>query len=163
MHHFFNRVKFLTLSTATMTIPSRHERALFETTRRVLAEAVNEGLAYAKLEDTTPGGPQMLCLQSIQRPQGPSLVKVAVKAGTPIEIRGERVLSAVRPDSLQPPVIVADTGDEELDPGLIFKSLSISLRDVASEGVLDEIGQELRNSADNQGEIATMTRYFSSH
>lgn len=50
-------------------------------------------------------------------------------------------------------MFIADTREEQLGPGTIFKSLETSFRDVASEGVLDEITQELRSSADNQGEI----------
>ncbi|KAJ5800903.1 uncharacterized protein N7518_002971 [Penicillium psychrosexuale] len=133
-----------------MTILSRHDRALFETTKRVLAEIVNEGLVYAKLESTATGEPQILCLQSILNPQDGSLVKVPIKAGTIIETKDDRVVSVVRPDSLQPPVIIADTGHGELDPGTLFKFLSTSFSDVAGETVVDEIVQELRNSAANQ-------------
>lgn len=139
-----------------MTIPSRHDQACFETTKRVLAEVVNEGLVYGKLEAAAPGGPEMLCLQSLLSPQNGDLIKVAVKAGTVIESRNSLVVSAVRPDSLQPPVINIDTGEEELNPGTLFKFLSTSFSDVADEIVLDAIVQELRNSADNQGERASI-------
>ncbi|KAI2720719.1 hypothetical protein CBS147332_3959 [Penicillium roqueforti] len=133
-----------------MTILSRHDRALFETTKRVLAEIVNEGLVYAKLESTATGEPQILCLQSILNPQDGTLVKVPIKAGAVIETKDDLVVSVVRPDSLQPPVIIADTRNGELDPGTLFKFLSTSFSDVASERVVDEIVQELRNSAANQ-------------
>ncbi|OQE80157.1 hypothetical protein PENNAL_c0047G00432 [Penicillium nalgiovense] len=133
-----------------MTILSRHNRASFETTKRVLAEIVNEGLVHAKLEITTSEGPQILCLLSTLNPEGESLVKVAIKPGTIIEMRDDRVVSVVRPGSLQPPVILADTNHEEFDPGTLFKVLSTSFGDVASGTVLDEIVRELRNSAANQ-------------
>lgn len=140
-----------------MTILSRHDRALFETTKRVLAEIVNEGLVYAKLESTATGEPQILCLQSILNPQDGTLVKVPIKAGAVIETKEDLVVSVVRPDSLQPPVVIADTRNGELDPGTLFKFLSTSFSDVASERVVDEIVQELRNSAANQGKIALMS------
>lgn len=115
-----------------MTILSRHNRASFETTKRVLAEIVNEGLAHAKLEITTSEEPQILCLLSTLNPEGEGLVKVAIKPGNTIEMRDDRVVSVVRPDSLQPPVILADTNHEEFDPGTLFKVLSTSFGDVAS-------------------------------
>ncbi|KAJ6184953.1 hypothetical protein N7519_006254 [Penicillium mononematosum] len=141
-----------------MTILSRHNRASFETTKRVLAEIVNEGLVPAKLEITAPEGPQILCLLSTLNPEGIALVKVAIKPSTIIEMRDDRVVSVVRPDSLQPPVIIADTNHEEFDPGTVFKVLSTSFGDVASETVLDEIVRELRNSAANQDDIPAMLK-----
>lgn len=144
-----------------MTILSGPNQASFETTKRVLAEIVNEGLVQAKLELTTPEGPHTLCLLSTLNSEGGSLVKVAIKPGTIIEMRDDRVVSVVRPDSLQPPVIIADTNYEEFDPGTLFKLLSTSFGDVASETVLDEIVRELRNSAANQGRIPSMSYYHS--
>ncbi|KAJ5175036.1 IucC family-domain-containing protein [Penicillium canariense] len=139
-----------------MTILSGHDQASFETTKRLLAEIVNEGLVSAKLEVTAPSGSQMMCIQST--PQDGSLVKVAIKAGTIIETRDDRVVSVVRPDSLQPPVTIAGTDDGELDPGTLFEFLSTSFGDTASETVLDEIVRELRNSADNQDRPADWER-----
>lgn len=142
-----------------MTVLSRHNRASFETTKRVLAELINEGLVHAKLEITTSKGPQILCLLSTLNPDGGSLVKVAIKPDTIIKMRDDRVVSVVRPDCLQPPVIIADTNHEEFDPGTLFKLLGTSFGDVASETVLDEIVRELRNSAANQGKILQMSSY----
>ncbi|KAE8422529.1 IucC family-domain-containing protein [Aspergillus pseudocaelatus] len=130
-----------------MTVLPWHDQALFETTRRVLAEVVNEGLVGAKLETTALGGAGTLCLLS---PQDGTWVKVGVKPGTVIEMKEDRVISVVRPASLQPPVIVGETGNQELDPGAIFGVLSASFKDVANETVLEAIIQELRNSARNQ-------------
>ncbi|KAK6810722.1 hypothetical protein RU639_013573 [Aspergillus parasiticus] len=130
-----------------MTALTRHDQALFETTRRVLAEVVNEGLVRAKVKVTAPGGPGTLCLLS---PQDASWVKVGVTPGTVIEMKEDRVVSVVRPESLQPPVIVGETGNQELDPGAILGVLSALLKDVADEMVLEAIVQELRNSTTNQ-------------
>ncbi|GMG04741.1 unnamed protein product [Aspergillus oryzae var. brunneus] len=130
-----------------MTALTRHDQALFETTRRVLAEVVNEGLVRAKVEVTAPEGPGTLCLLS---PQDVSWVKVGVTPGTVIEMKEDRVVSVIRPESLQPPVIVGETGNQELDPGAIFAVLSALLKDVADGTVLEAIVRELRNSATNQ-------------
>ncbi|KAK6829130.1 hypothetical protein RU639_003328 [Aspergillus parasiticus] len=137
----------LTISTENMTALTRHDQALFETTRRVLAEVVNEGLVRAKVEVTASEGPGTLCLLG---PQDVSWVKVGVTPGTVIEMKEDRVVSVIRPESLQPPVIVEETGNQELDPGTIFAVLSALLKDVADETVLEAIVQELRNSATNQ-------------
>ena len=132
---------------------TRHDQALFETTRRVLAEVVNEGLVRAKVEVTAPEGPGTLCLLS---PQDVSWVKVGVTPGTVIEMKEDRVVSVIRPESLQPPVIVGETGNQELDPGAIFAVLSALLKDVADGTVLEAIVRELRNSATNQGRSINM-------
>ncbi|GMF66906.1 unnamed protein product [Aspergillus oryzae] len=136
-----------------MTALTRHDQALFETTRRVLAEVVNEGLVRAKVEVTAPEGPGTLCLLS---PQDVSWVKVGVTPGTVIEMKEDRVVSVIRPESLQPPVIVGETGNQELDPGAIFAVLSALLKDVADGTVLEAIVRELRNSATNQGRSINM-------
>ncbi|GAB1201674.1 hypothetical protein APSETT445_000257 [Aspergillus pseudonomiae] len=133
-----------------MTVLSRHDQGLFETTRRVLAELVNEGLVDAKVEVTVPGGSQVLCLLS---PQDDICVKVGIKPATVIEMREDHVISVVRPASLQPPVIIGDTGNQELDPGAIFGLLSASFKNNADETVLGAIAQELRNSARNQAPL----------
>lgn len=62
----------------------------------------------------------------------------------------------IRPESLQPPVIVGETGNQELDPGAIFAVLSALLKDVADGTVLEAIVRELRNSATNQGRSINM-------
>ncbi|KNG82968.1 hypothetical protein ANOM_008953 [Aspergillus nomiae NRRL 13137] len=130
-----------------MTVPSWHDQALFETTRRVLAELVNEGLVDAKVEVTVPGGSQVLCLLSTQ---DDICIRVGIKPGTVIEMKEDHVISVVRPASLQPPVVLGDTGNQELDPGAIFGLLSASFQDTADRTVLEAIAQELRNSAGNQ-------------
>ncbi|KAJ5637418.1 IucC family-domain-containing protein [Penicillium lividum] len=133
-----------------MTVLTKRDQALFETTRRVLAEVVNEGLVHAKVEINASGLPHILCLYSVLRPQDEILVKVAMKAGSVVQIRNDRVVSVVRPDSLQTPVVIVATGDQGLDPGTIFRCLSTSFNDLADESVLDTMVQELRNSANNQ-------------
>ncbi|CAG7916597.1 unnamed protein product [Penicillium olsonii] len=141
-----------------MTILSRRDQASFETTKRVIAQIVNEGLAFAKLECPTSEEPQILCLQSKLDPQDGSLVKVTIKTGTIIETRDGIVVSVIKPDSLQPPATIAGTGCGEFDPGTLFKLLSISFKDIISEKILNEMVDELRNSAANQEKWLEITQ-----
>ncbi|EYE97444.1 uncharacterized protein EURHEDRAFT_513335 [Aspergillus ruber CBS 135680] len=132
---------------------SKHNQALFETTKRLLAEVVNEGLV-----DATIGGSkydQFLYLNSRLHAAGENdrkWVKVSLQPGTVLETRDGKVACVVRPDSLQPPVVIGngDAEEEELDPGVLFKNLSPWLVEDADEEILNEIALELGNSARNQ-------------
>lgn len=155
----WNHFKFERSTADNMTILSIRDQALFETAKRVLAQIINEGLVSAQLEQSTTKESQTLCLQSILNPQDGRLIKVALKIGTIIEIRDGLVVSVVRPDSLQPPVTIAATGCGESDPGTLFKLLSTSFRDITSDTVLDEMVNELRNSAANQGKVTLIPRH----
>lgn len=132
---------------------SRHDQASFETTKRLLAELVNEGLVDAKLENSTPTSSHHLCLRSLLGPQDATCVRVGLVADTVVERQDDRVISVVRPDTLQPPVSLGNAMNQELDPGTIFKFLSPGFIDSTGEKVIaEEIIEELRNSARNQGE-----------
>lgn len=132
---------------------SKHSQALFETTKRLLAEVVNEGLVDA----TIGGSKNDQCLYLNSRLQATEndrkWVKVGLQPGTVLETRDGKVACVVRPDSLQPPVVVGngDGEEEDLDPGAFFKFLSPWLVEDADEEILNEIALELGNSARNQG------------
>ena len=144
---------------------SRHDRALFETTRRLLAEIINEGLV-----DATIGGssdrPHLILLPRVGMAETESdaakWVRVGTKPDTVLETKDDRVVAVVRPDSLQPPVVIGFYGEkqerEELEPGTLFQLLSPWMVEDASGDVLDEIAHELSNSAKNQGESCS-SRY----
>lgn len=138
-------------SADTMEILSKHNQALFETTKRLLSEIINEGLADATIEVSESEQQRHLCLYSRISSQYGSRVEVSIKPDTVIEMKEDRVVSVVRPDTLQPPVIIGDTRNQELDPEILFRFMSPWLMDDASETVLEEMAQELRNSANNQG------------
>lgn len=143
----------------------RHAQALFETTKRLLAEVVNEGLVDATIGES--GNKQYLYLHGRLRTATETdckWVKVGLKEGTVLETRDGKVAAVVRPDSLQPPVAIGDgdgdgEGQEELDPGVLFRFLSPWLVENAEESVLDEIALELGNSARNQGKSFSYISY----
>ena len=135
---------------------SRHDRALFETTRRLLAEIINEGLVDATIGGSTDS-PYLNLLPRVDvKSDAAKWVRVAIKPGTALETKDDRVVAVVRPDSLQPPVVIGFHGKEEereeLEPGTLFQLLSPWMVEDASEDVLDGIAHELSNSARNQGE-----------
>jgi len=132
---------------------SKHSQALFETTKRLLAEIVNEGLV-----DATIGGSkndQYLYLHSHlpAAKNASKRFKVGLRPGTVLETRDGKVAAVVRPDSLQPPVVIGngDGQEEELNPEILFRFLSPWLIKDADEDTLNEIALELGNSARNQG------------
>lgn len=142
---------------------SRHDRALFETTRRLLAEIINEGLVDATIGGSTES-PYLKLLPRVDvKSDAAKWVRVAIKPGTALETKDDRVVAVVRPDSLQPPVVIGFHGKEEereeLEPGTLFQLLSPWMVEDASEDVLDGIAHELSNSARNQGEPMQTTLY----
>lgn len=138
----------------TMEILSQRNQALFETTKRLLCEIINEGLADATIEAPEPGGQRQLCLYNRNCSQSGDRVTVNLEPDTIIEMKEDRVISVVRPDSLKPSVLMikGDTRNQELDPEILFRFMSPWFMGEASETVLEEMAQELRNSANNQGD-----------
>lgn len=131
---------------------SKHSQALFETTKRLLAEVVNEGLV-----DATIGGskndPYLYLHSRLPATKNDrKWLKVGLQPGTVLETRDGKVAAVVRPDSLQQPVVISNGGgeEEELDPGTLFQFLSPWLVEDADEDILNEIALELGNSARNQ-------------
>lgn len=136
---------------------SKHSQALFETTKRLLAEIINEGLV-----DATIGGSkndQYLYLHSHLPAANDASngFKVGLRPGTVLETRDGKVAAVVRPDSLQPPVVIGygNGQEEELNPEILFRFLSPWLIKDADEDTLNEIALELGNSARNQGKPST--------
>ncbi|EYE96808.1 uncharacterized protein EURHEDRAFT_514051 [Aspergillus ruber CBS 135680] len=129
--------------------------SIFETTKRLLAEIVNEGLV-----DATIGGSkndQYLYLHSHlpAAKNASKSFKVGLRPGTVLETRDGKVAAVVRPDSLQPPVVIGngDGQEEEHNPEILFRFLSPWLIKDADEDTLNEIALELGNSARKQALI----------
>jgi hypothetical protein len=142
-----------------MTAPSAKERAYFETTRRLLAEIINEGLASATVTVCQSTGQQALILtDSLASPADPeNWVKVCLLPNRNLGLKDGKVISLVRPANLQPPVTIGSSSNktESFDPEEIFEHICPWLSRDADPALLKEIGRELKNSRDNQGLIST--------
>lgn len=140
---------------------TRQKEASFETTRRLLAEIINEGLVEASVATGTnkQHSAQHVYLhprQDLSVADDARWVRVSVRPGTTLETRDGRVAAVVRPDCLEMPVVIGSKedsrgGEDELDPGVIFRFVSPWLAEDAGPDVLDGIAVELQNSAKNQG------------
>lgn len=139
--------------------PPRRKQALFETTKRLLSQIVNEGLASVTVEILESTRQQQLCLHDNETPttnsQPARWVKVNLRPGTRLEVQSGRVISLVRPVSIEAPVILGDAlfEREEWDPETVFLFMCPWFVHVAGETMLEQIACELRNTADNQGQF----------
>jgi hypothetical protein len=133
--------------------------AAFETTKRLLAQIVNEGLVAASFLRIEFNNTTWLCLQSPESTNPKSnisQVRVSICADRlPIITERGQVVSLVRPDSLRPPVILdyhtSFESSNEYDPGTIFEHLYAWFGKMAVIDLREKIVAELRNSAANQG------------
>ncbi|KAL7656853.1 hypothetical protein ACMYSQ_005921 [Aspergillus niger] len=89
------------------SISPNRRRALFETTKRVLASAINDGIACATLESCNSPS-LLLCLRS---PGGAmasyedAWIKCGMRADAYVETDGGRVVGFLRADDLLAPVL----------------------------------------------------------
>lgn len=138
-----------------MTATSRKNRAGFETTSRLLAQVVNEGLAAATVKTSGNMHQEYLILtrhqESFENPE--RWVKVGLLPDTHYELRDGQVISLVRPGNMKPLISIGTLfmETEVLEPEVIFEHMRPWLLNVADESLLQEIGRELKNSSDNQG------------
>lgn len=145
----------------TQSVCTRQDDGSFETTRRLLAEIVNEGLVEATVATATDKHKSVQYLylhprQDLSLVDEARWVRVGVRPSTTLETRDGRVAAVVRPDCLEMPVAIGSKedskgGEHELDPGVIFRFVSPWLAENAGPDVLDGIALELQNSARNQG------------
>jgi hypothetical protein len=111
---------------------TRKSEALFETTRRLLSNLINEGLCVASISADSSSALQWICLRA-QNPltagNGVSMVKVHLAPSVSVKEDNGKIVTLVGPDQLLPPVMF-ESGKEdshgswgELDPGVIFATL----------------------------------------
>ncbi|KAL2858582.1 IucC family-domain-containing protein [Aspergillus pseudoustus] len=137
------------------TYTSRIRRqALFETTKRVLATAVNDGLASATINTSTSTNP-VLCLRSpgTSTAEGETWIKCGIRASAYFERSETRVVGLVRADDLLNPVLIRNvTGEisEEQDPGLICRMVCDWQPEPFETASVETLVKEVRNSTDNQ-------------
>ncbi|GLA82127.1 siderophore [Aspergillus tubingensis] len=108
------------------SISPNRRRALFETTKRVLASAINDGIACATLESCKSTS-LLLCLRSpggAMASDEDAWIMCGMRADAYTETDGGRVLGFVRADDLLEPVLSRNLNgeiSEELDPGVICR------------------------------------------
>ncbi|KAJ5676224.1 hypothetical protein N7462_009121 [Penicillium macrosclerotiorum] len=132
-----------------MTRQSRCSEAFWETTKRLLAELINEGLAEGSVKTSKVSNERYLHLR---HDSSPNWVKVGLMHGAWVEMRENIVISVIRPETLEPPVFIGHSQkvEEELDPSLVFSFVSPWFSDHANGEVLDTISRQLKNCAENQ-------------
>jgi len=136
-----------------MTIDFIAEAPWFETTKRLLAALINEGLVHAVIKGAKNDSYSCLYLSRTDSSEEDCSILVQTAPGALIEDRNGEVLPVVQPSMLCPPVIVKGQGVESkvTDPGEIFTLISPWYEDMASQQVLGEISRHLQNSGSNQG------------
>ena len=135
-----------------------HQQAAFETSKRLLAQIVNEGLLTASTLHINGGSAMWLCFKSPDYSSneiGTRAVMVTICPDTAVGImQGEKVVSLLRPESLRLPIVLEGASGEmsiEHDPGKLFALLHGWFEGKAVADLRDEIITELQNSAANQG------------
>lgn len=142
------------LGTSTSS-ESMRRRAHWETTKRVLAQAVNEGLAMGTMERCA--SPSLLLRapnpEAIAGYDG-TWIKCGIRADAYIETDGLRVDGFVRAEDLLNPVLTGSTtgeASEELDPGVLCRIICSWQPELAQSGGGELLIKEVQNATDNQG------------
>ncbi|KAJ5933478.1 IucC family-domain-containing protein [Penicillium verhagenii] len=145
-----------TLSTAAAlgTSMSTRRRAHFETTKRVLAAAVNERLAIGTVD--TSANPSLL----LRAPSSPgesgyddTWIKCGVRASAYFEKDGLRAIGFVRAEDLLNPVLTGNATSEaaeELDPTVLARIICRWNPGLAQNDGGESLVKELQNATDNQ-------------
>ncbi|KAF4231520.1 hypothetical protein CNMCM8980_005309 [Aspergillus fumigatiaffinis] len=134
-----------------MTVISRYDQACFETTRRLLAEIVNEGLATATVT-SIDSARQLVITSNYEHVQkNPErCVKINLLQGAYIGLKDSKLVSLVRPENLTPPLMYhrlcyaqapLDPHRPEDLPGMLTPSLafvSVPRTDMRISGSFEE-------------------------
>ncbi|QKX54320.1 uncharacterized protein TRUGW13939_01406 [Talaromyces rugulosus] len=137
-----------------MTIPPTSERASFEVAKRLLCQILNEGLVSGTLKTVEYGGLYM-CLFSnryiTEKPEKYIRVGLQRSAHAGIFARSGQIVSLVRPEMLQMPVILVDGTSErqELRSGALFQFASSLFTEHVEPSTLENITLGLENSRAN--------------
>jgi hypothetical protein len=150
-----------TLSTTAAlgtSMSSLRRRAHFETTKRVLAAAVNERLAIGTIE-TFAGTSLLLRAPNSQAISGDddTWIKCGIRAGAYFEKDGLRIIGFLRAEDLLTPVLTGSTtreASEELDPTVLARIICRWNPELASDNG-DLLIKELRNATDNQSKFSS--------
>lgn len=153
-----------TLSTTSALGPfvsseSIRRRAHWETTKRVLAQAVNEGLAIGTIEASA--NPSLL----LRAPNPEAIagydgrwIKCGIRADAYIEMDNLRVIGFVRAEDLLNPVLTGSTtgeASEELGPGVLCRIICSWQPELAQSNGGESLIKEVQNATDNQGKFSS--------
>lgn len=141
-----------------MELVTYREKASFETTKRLLAQLVNEGLLHADICIPKAAEGYLLRLTSNRSAQistGIVAVTVQCQSNAYLHVEQNRILPILRPEYLEPPVLVELSNGNairETDPAEIFRYLStwLSSKSLGAAAV-EQIADELSNTVSNQG------------
>lgn len=142
------------LSLRTMLAKSNRQLALFETTRRLLAQIANEGLGTAMLEASATGSQYHMILRNPLLAGGKEKIICCIRDTAFFKTIDGRIVTVIRPGDLIPPVILQKENTEcieEWDPGNIFRFIRDWLPREITEHAREHLISELQNSAANQG------------
>jgi hypothetical protein len=130
-----------------MSVPTIQDQSRFETTKRLLAQLVNEGFAVATLIHHqlifhSANGDKVLW------------IRAHLRQDTLIHSEGTRVVAPLRPECLQPPVLLGkgDRETDELEPGAVFRFIFPWFTHTAEGSFLETMADQLRSTAQMQGE-----------
>lgn len=136
---------------------SIRRRAHWETTKRVLAQAVNEGLAIGTIEVSTIPS---LWLRA-PNPEaiagyGGAWIKCSIRPDAYVEMDNLRVVGFVRAEDLLCPVLSGSTTGEpteELDPGVLCRLICSWQPELAGNDNGELLIKEVQNATENQGKL----------
>ena len=138
-----------------MAIQPLPQAPCFETTKRLLAALINEGLISARISGSKQEPHRIIHLSQNDAISDDTSFPIAVQVtpGALIEDRNGEVLPVIQPNMLYPPVVVIREGMEEkmVDPGQVFDVISPWFKGTASQSAIDDISRRLRSSGSNQG------------
>lgn len=148
---------------ASLSSQAIRQRAYWETTKRVLAQAVNEGLAIGTVQRSR------LCL----RPPKPEAlveyngawVQCGIRDDAYVEMDGDRVIGFLRAEDLTTPVLVhgkLSDVSEEFDPGVLCRLICSWQPELAHNGGGEKLIDEVNNAAENQGKLSHLLHDFGS-
>jgi hypothetical protein len=151
-----------TLSTTAAlgtSLLSTRRRAHFETTKRVLAAAVNERMAIGTVEESA--GTSLLLRpldpQAIGGDDG-SWIKCGIRDGAYFEKDGARIIGFLRAEDLLNPVLTGSTtsgASEELDPTVLARIICRWNPELSARDGGDSLIAELQNATDNQSKFSS--------
>ncbi|KAJ5482899.1 IucC family-domain-containing protein [Penicillium diatomitis] len=133
-------------------------RAYWETTKRVLAQAVNEELVVGTLETTARSKWLLLRAPKPEAIAGydGTWIKCGVRADAYVETDGARIFGFLRAEDLLTPVLLGRTAVEaveELDPEVLCRIICSWQPELAQNGGGATLVGEIKNARDNQAPL----------